>query len=107
MLFLNAYQYAFNIAFVLFGLHIFGLGYLIFTSDYIPRILGVLLMIASVGYLIDSFASVLSSNYASNEALFIVFIAVPAIISELSLTVWLLIKGGKVQQRDNRAHNPA
>jgi len=95
MIFLNAYQYGFNIAFVFFGLHIFGLGYLIYKSDYIPKILGVLLMIAFVGYMIDSFASVLSSSYANNGALFIVFIAVPAIISELSLTIWLLFKGEK------------
>jgi hypothetical protein len=85
MLFRNAYQHGFNIGFVVFGLHIFGLGYLIYKSNYIPRILGVLLMIAFVGYMIDSFASVLSSSYANNPALFVVFIAVPAIISEFSL----------------------
>ena len=98
MLSLNAYQYGFNIGYVFFGLHIFGLGYLIFKSDYIPRILGALLIIASVGYLIDSFASVLSSNYANNEALFLLIVAVPAIIAELSLTLWLLIKGRNVEQ---------
>ena len=78
-----------------FGLTIFGIGYLIVRSDYIPAVLGVLLMIASVGYFIDSFASFLSSDYANNEALFVVFVAVPAIIAELSLTLWLLIRGGK------------
>ncbi len=55
--------------------------------------LGILLLVASAGYLIDSFACVLSSSYGNNEAHKLVF-AVPAIISELSLTVWLLIWGG-------------
>jgi len=96
MLFLNAYGYGLNIGYVFFGLHIFGLGYLIFKSDYIPRILGVLLMVASAGYLIDSFASVLSANYANNEVAFLLIVAVPAIIAELSLTFWLLFKGGKL-----------
>jgi len=98
MLFLNAYQYGFNIGYVFFGLHIFGLGYLIYKSKYIPRILGVLLMIAFVGYLIDSFASVSSPSYVNNQIAFLILVAVPAIISELSLTLWLLFKGGKQTQ---------
>ena len=92
MSFVNAYAYGINISFVFFGLHVFFLGYLIFKSDYIPRILGVLLIVASLGYFIDSFASILSSNYANNEALFILFVAMPAIIAELSLTLWLIFK---------------
>ncbi|MCH8877653.1 MAG: DUF4386 domain-containing protein [Chloroflexi bacterium] len=103
MMFLGAHEFGINFSFVFFGLHIFLLGYLIFKSGYIPRILGILLIIASVGYQIDSFASFLSSTYADNEALFVVFVAVPAIIAELSLTLWLLIKGGSIQQQDNRA----
>ena len=93
MLFLRSYDFGFNVAFVFFGLHILGLGYLIVRSDYIPTVLGVLLIVASVAYLIDSFACFLSSSYGSNEAHSLVF-AIPAIISELSLTVWLLIWGG-------------
>jgi hypothetical protein len=92
--FLKLYDYGFNVGFVFFGLHILGLGYLIVSSDYVPVVLGVLLIIASVGYWIDSFASILSSTYANNEAWFVLFVAVPAIIAELSLTVWLLVWGG-------------
>jgi len=93
MMFLRSYDFGFNVGFVFFGLHILGLGYLIVRSDYIPTVLGVLLIVASVAYLIDSFACFLSSSYGSNEAHSLVF-AIPAIISELSLTVWLLIWGG-------------
>ena len=103
LLYLNTYAFGFNIGFVFFGIHILGLGYLIFKSGYVPRILGVFLMIAFVGYQIDSFASVLSSSYANNEVLFFVFVAMPAVIAELSLTLWLLIKGTKVEQQDNHA----
>jgi len=99
MLFLNPYDHGINIAFVFFGIHILGLGYLIIKSDYVPRILGILLIIAFVGYQIDGFASFLSSNYADNEALFFLFVAAPAFTAEFSLTVWLLIKGRKVEQR--------
>jgi hypothetical protein len=55
--------------------------------------LGVLLIVASVAYLFDSFACFLSSSHGNHEAHSLVF-AIPAIISELSLTVWLLIWGG-------------
>jgi hypothetical protein len=107
MLFLNPYDHGFNVAFVFFGVHILGLGYLILKSDYIPRILGILLIIAFMGYLIDSFASVLSSDYADNDALFLLFVAVPALIAEYSLTFWLLIRGRKVEQREKRAPDSA
>jgi hypothetical protein len=96
-LFLNVYQYGFNVSYVFFGLHILGLGYLIWKSDYVPRVLGILLIIAALGYQIDSFASLLSPSYANNDTLFVVFVAVPAIVSELALTLWLLIRGVKVE----------
>lgn len=103
MRYLSAHDSGVNIAFVFFGIHIAVLGYLVLKSDYLPRVLGVLLMVASVGYFIDSFASILSPAYASNETMFIIFIAVPAVISELSLTLWLLFKGVNVERWRERA----
>jgi hypothetical protein len=94
MRFLRLYDYGYKVGFVFFGLHIFGLGYLIARSEYVPGVLAILLIIASVGYFIDSFSSVLSSNYANNQIMTLLFVAVPAIIAELSLTLWLLIWGG-------------
>ena len=47
MLFLNTYEYGVTISFVFFGIHIFVLGYLIFKSGYIPKILGVFLIVCS------------------------------------------------------------
>lgn len=101
MLFLNAFSYGWLIGLVLFGLHLSVLGYLIIKSSYMPRILGVLLIVASLGYLIDSFANVLLSNYADYETTFLVVVAVPAVIAELSLTFWLLFKGVDVQTQDS------
>ncbi len=90
MVYYEAYNYGTNIAFIFFGIHIGIIGYLVWKSGYIPRVLGVLLMIAFVGYLIDSFASFFSSSYANNEAAFWVIVALTAMISEFSLTIWLL-----------------
>ncbi len=94
---LDAHKYALLISFLFFGIHIFLLGCLILKSDYIPLIIGVLLVIASIGYLIECFGNFLSSSYASNLP-FLVFVGIPAVIAEFSLTLWLLFKGGKIHE---------
>lgn len=98
MLLLNAFDYTWLIGLVFFGVHLFVLGYLIFKSGYIPRILGILLIIASLGYLIDSFANFLLLNYEHYEAIFALVVFVPAFIAELSLCLWLLWKGGRIPE---------
>jgi hypothetical protein len=75
----------------------------LYEFGYVPRVLGALLVVASAGYFIDSFASVVSSSYADNQALFIVFVAVPALVAEYSVALWLLIKGGKGERRERPA----
>jgi hypothetical protein len=101
LLFLNAHGTGYSIALVFFGLSLSVLGYLVFKSGYFPRILGVLLIFAALGYLIDSFASFLLPNYEIYEATFALVVFAPALIAELSMCLWLLLKGVKVQQRDN------
>jgi len=96
MLFLSAVDFGVVISFVFFGLHIFLLGYLILKSSYAPRILGVVLIVAGIGYQITSFANVVIPNFAYIETLGIITLLVPALISEFSLTLWLLLKGGKI-----------
>jgi hypothetical protein len=54
------------------------------------RILGILLILASIGYLIDGFGQILSPEYHGTIALY-------TFIGELVLIFWLLIKGGKVE----------
>ena len=97
MLYLNSFSYGWLIGLVFFGLHCYVLGYLIIKSGYIPRIIGVLLIVASFGYLIDSFAHFLLSNYTNYEEIFIVIVAVPALAAEVSLCLWLLFKGNKLE----------
>lgn len=95
MLLLNTSYFATRISYVFFGLHILLLGYLILKSGYIPRILGIFLIVAGCGYLIDSFGNFVSSAYSKNHSAFLIFVLLPALISELSFTFWLIFKGGK------------
>jgi hypothetical protein len=100
LLVLNAHGMGYALALVFFGLQCAILGYLVFRSGYIPRLLGVLLIIAGVGYLTDSFARVLMSGYSDYEALFTLIVFLPAFIGELSLCLWLLVKGVSIPQHD-------
>lgn len=100
MLFFNAFNYTWLIGLIFFGIHLFILGYLILMSGYIPRILGVLLMIAALGYLIDSFANFLLPSYTDYEIIFMLIVVIPGVIGELSLTLWLLLKGTKIPEKE-------
>ncbi len=80
---------------VVFGCHLLLLGYLVLQADYVPGILGILLIIAAAGYLIVSLAELLLPTYATYTAMLELVFTVPMIIGELGFGVWLLIKGGK------------
>ncbi len=95
LFFLDAYDTGVSVGLVFFGIHIFVLGYLLFTSRYVPRILGVLLMAAGFGYIADSLGNFLLPNY---DAVITAVMFAPGVIGEFSLTLWLLLKGVKVQQ---------
>ena len=94
MLFLNLHKYGYTIAQIFFGLWLLPLGYLIFKSGYFPRILGILVMIACFGHLLEFFQVFLFPGYE--------VIAYPglvaAVIGEFSLMFWLLIKGAKIPE---------
>jgi Domain of unknown function (DUF4386) len=98
MMSLESFQYAWQIGLVFFGFHLLVLGYVVVKSSYVPKVLGVLLVIAGFAYPLDSFAHFLLANYADYKTFFLIIVAVPGILGELSLCFWLLIKGGKVQQ---------
>jgi hypothetical protein len=107
MLFLNAFNNTWLIGLTVFGLHLFVLGYLVFKSGYIPRIIGILLVVSSLGYITDSFANFLLPNYANYAPIFLLIVAVPAIIAELSLTLWLLLKGINSERWEKRVRESA
>ena len=53
MLFLDLHEHGINIAAIFWGLWLLPLGYLVFKSGFLPRILGILLIVGCFGYLID------------------------------------------------------
>jgi len=87
---IKAHGFGFGIGLIFFGFTCLIEGYLIFTSGYLPRILGVFMQIAGLCYLVNSFALILAPAFANR-----IFPAIllPSFIGELSLCLWLLVKG--------------
>jgi len=98
MLFFETFNVTWLIGLIFFGFHLLVLGYLIYKSGYISKTIGILLIIAGIGYLIDSCANFLLQDYAKYKDIFLMIVIVPGIIGELSLTFWLLFKSKKMPE---------
>lgn len=90
LLLLNLHQHLLAIGMVTFGVHLLLLGYLIWVSSLLPRFVGVLLMVASVGYVANSIRVLLLLDWTTPVRSLVLL---PAFVAELSLMLWLLIKG--------------
>jgi hypothetical protein len=95
-LFLNLHATGLNIAGIFFGLWLFPMGYLVFKSGFLPRLLGVLLIIGGVGYVVQSFAALLFPNFNVSIVLFTDW-------GELLFPLWLVIRGVNIKQWERRA----
>lgn len=94
---MHNFDYGWLIGLVFFGVHLTLVGALIIRSNYIPRLLGILVILAALGYISDSFAHFLMPNYEAYKDIFVLIVMVPAAIGEFSLCLWLLIKGRKLK----------
>jgi Domain of unknown function (DUF4386) len=91
MLFLDLRRSGLVVAQVFWGLWLMPLGYLVFRSGFLPRLLGVLLIIAGVGYLFDVAVVVLLPNIDATISQF-------TFIGELLFPLWLVFKAVNVDQ---------
>ena len=90
MFYLDSFQTEWGISFIFFGIYLSALGYLAYRAVYVPKIMGVLLMIAGLGYFINSLQPYFFPE-VDTSILFITF------LGEIVFMVWLLVKGRKVQ----------
>ena len=81
---------AYAICLLIFAFACLAAGYLIFKSGYLPNVIGALLALAGACYLVNSLAHFLSPPFAAmlDPAIFL-----PIFVGELSLALWLLVKG--------------
>jgi hypothetical protein len=90
LMFLELNGLAFSVGMILFGFYCVLIGYLIFRSKFLPRILGILVALAGLGHLIGTFANLLFPVFAPHLR---PYIMLPGVVGEVSLMLWLLLIG--------------
>jgi uncharacterized protein DUF4386 len=87
---IRTHDYGFAFGLIYFGVECVIVGHLIIRSLYLPKALGVMMQIAGVCYVVNSFALIL---YPPVGTRLFPFILLPPFVAELSLALWLLVKG--------------
>jgi len=95
-MFLYLHEYGINIASIFWGLWLFPMGYLVFKSTFIPKIIGILLMIGCFGYLADAFIFFINPEFSIEFAQFL-------FVGEMAMAFWLLIMGVNVEKWQQQA----
>ena len=98
LFFLNFQSQGYNISLFLFAFYFPIIGYLIYKSNFLPRILGIIYTLAGVGYLINSLGWFLFPHLA---AYLFPYVLLPAFIGEVSMSVWLIANGVNPQKSEN------
>lgn len=84
---IKLHDFGFGIGLIFFGFVCLIEGYLLFKSNYFPKTIGVLMSIAGICYLTNSFALLLVPQLSS------IVLLMPCLIAELSFSLWLIFKG--------------
>lgn len=89
--YVDAFRLEWSFGLVIFGVYLVLLGYLVLRAGYVPKVYGVLLLIAGLGYMIHTLGAFFSPE-TNLDILFFTF------FGELVFMFWLLIKGWKLKQ---------
>ncbi len=100
-LFVRLHSHGIQIIQIFWGLWLFPLGLLVYRSGFIPKILGVSLLIAGSAYLISSFTFLILPQYKAAISPFITALET----LELPIILWLLIVGAKTQAGETIEHH--
>jgi hypothetical protein len=90
LLAIQAHGYGFSIGLIFFGFACLATGWLLANSRLVPRVLGVMMVLAGVSYLVSSFALLLAPRLA--DAM-LPWALMPALVGESALALWLTFKG--------------
>jgi hypothetical protein len=99
MLFVSLRDRGIVVAQIFWGLWLFPLAILVYRARFLPRFLGIWLIINGVAYVAESLTALLLPQYEDVVSK----IAFPALLGEIALILWLLIKGAKPQLLDAAA----
>ena len=97
---LKSHGYGFGVSLLFFGCFCLVIGRVIYKSGFLPKALGALMQIAGLCYLTDSFSLILSPPVANR---LFPAVLIPAFVGEMSLCLWLLLRGVDVHRWMERA----
>ncbi|MNZ99020.1 hypothetical protein D3C78_1183290 [compost metagenome] len=83
---------------VVFGGHLLIVGYVALKSDIIPKVIGILLLLASIGYMIIHLSKIFLPQYEGVITILNYVFTIPMIVGELGFGIWLLFRGGKLHK---------
>ncbi|GED67114.1 DUF4386 domain-containing protein [Brevibacillus reuszeri] len=99
LLFLQAFEAIWSIGLIVFGAHLLMIGYVALQSSSIPKVISILLLLASIGYIIIHLSKTFFTQYDSLIAILNLVFMLPMVAGELGFGIWLLVKGGKLPKR--------
>jgi Domain of unknown function (DUF4386) len=91
---IQLHSYGFGIGLIFFGVACLARGVLIYRAGFFPKSLGVLIFVAGIAYLVNSFALIVAPNVA---ALLFPAILLPPLVGEGAFAVWLIARGVRLQ----------
>ncbi|MGE0134951.1 MAG: DUF4386 domain-containing protein [Dehalococcoidia bacterium] len=94
-LYLDAFNFTWLVGLASFGLHLMLVGFLIRRANLAPRALSLLLIAAGLAYIADTLANTILPDYGDYADIFLAVVAVPSVLGEMWLGLWLLTKGGR------------
>ncbi len=100
LLFMDVNAFVIIIWGLIFGFHLVLMGYLVLRSGFLPKFLGILLLIGAAGYLLQSYGHIIAPQLDTTLATVVIVMSVPG---ELGFTLWLLLKGVNGERWEERA----
>ena len=95
MLHLKAFDSIWSVGLIVFGVHLLILGILALRSGSVPRWIGILLLAASIGYILIHLGKLFFADYEEIRTILELVFTVPMTAGEVGFGLWLLFRGGK------------
>lgn len=89
----NARRFGMNLAYIVFGIYLILGGILIYKASYIPKVMGVLIMLAGVAWIMINLQPYFFKSYDFSWMMFFS-------VGELFFGIWLLVKGSRIKESE-------
>ncbi|WP_343660763.1 DUF4386 domain-containing protein [Chryseobacterium sp.] len=91
MVLLSTYNKGLLITQIFWGLWLLPFGYLVYKSGFLPKVLGIFLMLGCLGYLANVFGRTVFTHFSDYPISG--YITLPATVGEIGICLWLLLVG--------------